>query len=57
MAKKKGNNKKTQNQIKAKLQAQKKEVEEQEEINIEALSIEETQPQEVKYNQDDMVMI
>jgi len=53
MAKKKGNNKKTQNQIKAKLQAQKKEVEEQEEINIEALSIEETQPQEVKYNQDE----
>jgi translation initiation factor 5B len=53
MAKKKGN-KKTQNQIKAKLQAQKKEVEEQEEINIEGLSIEESKPQnEVKFNQDE----
>ena len=54
MAKKKGNNKKTQNQIKAKLQAQKKEVEEQEEINIEGLTFEETEPQnEVKFNQDE----
>jgi len=53
MAKKKGN-KKTQNQIKAKLQAQKKEVEEQEEINIEGVSVEETEPQnEVKFNQDE----
>jgi len=50
MAKKKGN-KKTQNQIKAKLQAQKKEIEEQEEVNVE---VEETEPQnEVKFNQDE----